>query len=1047
MKNRRKLVLTVVLTLLIGFGGVTAYAVSSNQLTLPFVHPAVQPRTIKTEDSREVSAQNKKIVPPPIAIYGALGSKSDKLSESDIDRENLSDQTGTGTGDSADATGTDAQQGNWNISSGSDNSGDSNSELAQMAGSIVRNNPVNPGTRTGSGTSSSQNNEVTPPSTQPVAPVIPSPSPAPAPEPTPTPAPNPVPIVPSTHHHTVSITEVTLDKADLDLIKGDSATLTATIAPTNTTQDKTITWSSSDPAVATVDSTGKVTAVEGGSAVITAKASNGKTAACDVSVSVPATKVSLSLPEAPVERGQTLKLIATLEPADTTDKVMWATSDSDIATVDDDGIVTGVAAGKATITASAGDGSVKAGCQVTTVVSISQLILSDAEHSPITDLSLIKGNEHQLTAQVLPEDTTEDKTVTWSSSDESVAKVDETGKVTAVEGGSAIITAQTGKHSAQCTVTVTVPVTGITLNKTDLMLARGTFEVLTPTIAPADATNKAVDWTSSDETVATVDNDGKVKAVSAGQAVITVKALDGGFTAHCKVTVNVPIDKISLDKPTLTLKKGEDAVLVATIEPADTTQDKTVAWTTSDSKVAAIDSTGNVTAVGGGEATITATSSNGKTATCQVTVLVPVTGVILNHSSLDIQKDTSQTLQAQISPNDATNKSVTWVSSNPAAATVDDTGRVTAVSVGNTVITATTADGEFKAGCNITVVCRVTGISISEKTITLARGNSTQLSATITPSDATDKAVSWSSSDSSVATVDSTGSVSGVAEGTATITAESHDGNFTAQCVVNVYVPVSGINLYRYSFNILKGSNYSLLESLTPDDATSKSLVWTSSNPSVATVDDTGKVTAVSTGSATVTARAVNSTAQESCTVHVVSTVHYTAVDTSYHDGSSSGSDYDKKLIGTPTGTHVRLESEGEWETEWEGDSGHTSHHKDIAQIQFNLDALVSINQLSIEDWDIWSISSDLDLTRGIYIRDSVSSKGDSCHYDNYETFDSDNIPFDSDGAVNTIEFKNNIDADEDEDDASGSAITNLYWTDMAFNNGTIVPIYDGFIS
>ena len=1047
MKNRRKLVLTVVLTLLIGFGGVTAYAVSSNQLTLPFVHPAVQPRTIKTEDSREVSAQNKKIVPPPIAIYGALGSKSDKLSESDIDRENLSDQTGTGTGDSADATGTDAQQGNWNISSGSDNSGDSNSELAQMAGSIVRNNPVNPGTRTGSGTSSSQNNEVTPPSTQPVAPVIPSPSPAPAPEPTPTPAPNPVPIVPSTHHHTVSITEVTLDKADLDLIKGDSATLTATIVPTNTTQDKTITWSSSDPAVATVDSAGKVTAVEGGSAVITAKTSNGKTAACDVSVSVPATKVSLSLPEAPVERGQTLKLIATLEPADTTDKVMWATSDSDIATVDDDGIVTGVAAGKATITASAGDGSVKAGCQVTTVVSISQLILSDAEHSPVTDLSLIKGNEHQLTAQVLPEDTTEDKTVTWSSSDESVAKVDETGKVTAVEGGSAIITAQTGKHSAQCAVTVTVPVTGITLNKTDLMLARGTFEVLTPTIAPADATNKAVDWTSSDETVATVDNDGKVKAVSAGQAVITVKALDGGFTAHCKVTVNVPIDKISLDKPTLTLKKGDDAVLVATIEPADTTQDKTIAWTTSDSKVAAIDSTGNVTAVGGGEATITVTSSNGKTATCQVTVLVPVTGVILNHSALEIQKGTSQTLQAQISPNDATNKSVTWVSSNPAAATVDDTGRVTAVSVGNTVITATTADGEFKAGCNITVVCRVTGISINASEKTIARGNSTQLSATITPSDATDKAVSWSSSDSSVATVDSTGSVSGVAEGTATITAESHDGNFTAQCVVNVYVPVSGINLYRYSFNILKGSNYSLLESLTPDDATSKSLVWTSSNPSVATVDDTGKVTAVSTGSATVTARAVNSTAQESCTVHVVSTVHYTAVDTSYHDGSSSGSDYDKKLIGTPTGTNVRLESEGEWETEWEGDSGHTSHHKDIAQIQFNLDALVSINQLSITDWEIVYVSSDLDLKRYITCKDSAGSSKSGFWSYNRGTLDPDNIQIQSDGGINTIVFENNIDADDDEDDASGDADTYLDWTDMSFNNGAIVPIYDGFIS
>ena len=157
----------------------------------------------------------------------------------------------------------------------------------------------------------------------------------------------------------------------------------------------------------------------------------------------------------------------------------------------------------------------------------------------VTSVELTEGDQTTLTATVNPANAT-NKNVTWTSSDSNVATV-ANGKVTAIKAGTATITVKTedGNKTATCTVTVkakTYPVESVTLDKTSVELTEGEETTLTATINPSNATNKNVTWTSSDSNVATVAN-GKVTAVKAGTATITVKTEDGNKTATCTVTV------------------------------------------------------------------------------------------------------------------------------------------------------------------------------------------------------------------------------------------------------------------------------------------------------------------------------------------------------------------------------------------------------------------------------------------------------------------------------------------------------------------------------
>ena len=326
----------------------------------------------------------------------------------------------------------------------------------------------------------------------------------------------------------VAVTSITLDKTSLSMQVGETETLTATIKPDDAT-DKTVVWTSSDGSVASV-SNGKITALKSGKATITAK-SGTCSAECMVTVSVNTESITLDKTTLSLAVGESATLTATVKPDDATDKaVTWSSSDESVVKVDN-GKVTAVKSGKATVTAKCGGKTAE--CVVTVTVPVSSITLDK------TTLSLAVGESATLTATVKPDDAT-DKTVTWSSSDESVVKVDN-GKVTAIKSGKATVTAKCGGKTAECVVTVTVPVSSITLDKTTLSLAIGESATLIATVKPDDATDKTVVWSSSDESIAKVDN-GKVMALKIGFAIVTATAAN--FSVSCNVTVTHPYNII-----------------------------------------------------------------------------------------------------------------------------------------------------------------------------------------------------------------------------------------------------------------------------------------------------------------------------------------------------------------------------------------------------------------------------------------------------------------------------------------------------------------------
>ncbi|MDR1556107.1 MAG: Ig-like domain-containing protein, partial [Tannerellaceae bacterium] len=256
-------------------------------------------------------------------------------------------------------------------------------------------------------------------------------------------------------------------------------------------------------------------------------------------------------------------------------------------------------------------------------------------------------------------------------------------------------------------------------------------------------------------------------------------------------TPGIPVTDVSLNKTSLSLPAGSTEQLTATVSPSDASN-KAVSWTSSDTRVATVSSTGLVTGVSNGSATITVTTADGNMkVNCYVTVTIPpipVTDVLLNKTSLSLGIGATEQLTATVLPSNATDKKVRWSSSNLLVATVSSTGLVTGVSDGSATITVTTADGNKKATCNVSVISpiSVTGVSLNKTSIPLGINATEQLTATVFPSNATNKNVSWESSNTTVASVSANGLVTGKAEGSATITVITQDGNKTATCTVTV---------------------------------------------------------------------------------------------------------------------------------------------------------------------------------------------------------------------------------------------------------------------
>ncbi|MDO4555369.1 MAG: RICIN domain-containing protein [Lachnospiraceae bacterium] len=325
-------------------------------------------------------------------------------------------------------------------------------------------------------------------------------------------------------------------------------------------------------------------------------------------------------------------------------------------------------------------------------------------------------------------------------------------------------------------------------------------------ISPKLATNKNVFWNTSASNVATVDKNGVITPVANGEAKITVTTEDGGKTDLCTIKVNIPVavENITFEKDNYTLTAlNEKYKLPLKFYPANAANQK-VKFTSSEEKVAIVDSNGVVTALSEGKTEVTAISDDGpKTATCLVTVDItgesvekpiekPLKGISMDKTEMELEIGKSSIFTITVDPYDTTDTvALEWSSSNTKVARVED-GKVTAVSEGDAIIKVSA--GDFEDYCKVTVKetavpISVTGVTLDQDGIIMKKvGEKKNLKVTVTPSNAGNKEVAWNSSDETVAVVDHTGIVTAKKNGNTIITVRTNDGDKTALCLFTVEI-------------------------------------------------------------------------------------------------------------------------------------------------------------------------------------------------------------------------------------------------------------------
>ena len=524
------------------------------------------------------------------------------------------------------------------------------------------------------------------------------------------------------------------------------------------------------------------------------------------------------------------------------------------------------------------------------------------EEIPVSSVTLnqptaemIVGESVQLSATVLPSNAS-DKTLTWASSKQSVATVSSNGMVTALAEGSSTITVTAGDKSASCKVTVekkVIPVTSISLSKTELSLIEGDEETLAATVKPDDATDKTVKWESSDRSIASVNNEGKVSAIKEGTASIT--ASSGNQSASCKVTVAkrvIAVESVVLNKTEVELVEGESETLTATVKP-DNATDKTVTWSSSNSGIVSVEN-GKITAIKAGNATITAKAGE-KSGNCKVTVKQKphVESLKIKEGSFSGLINKYYPISVTITPSDA-QYDLEWIISDSRVAEVQGSGlsrNIYTKDFGKAEITV--KDKISGKSAAITVRTSVMDFEWKENTgstyggyplVTIEEGEEYQLHYSCSPSSATHLFEDLSNlvfyeptyaiEKPSIISIDPEGKVTGLKVGTVGI---KPTGQIIKKSsgVERVYIKVKArtiavteVRLDKSSLTLNIGESAALTATVLPENATDKTVTWKSSDATVVSVTNDGKVSAIKAGNATITALAGKQSA--TCDITVV---------------------------------------------------------------------------------------------------------------------------------------------------------------------------------
>jgi uncharacterized protein YjdB len=627
-------------------------------------------------------------------------------------------------------------------------------------------------------------------------------------------------------------------------------------------------WASEDASIAEVSASGVVTGLKVGTVLIAASA-RGKDAFARITVNpTPVASVRLSTTHRSMLVGQTAQLTA--EALDASGRVLsgrpisWTTSDASVASVTDDGLVTALSAGGAIVSATSEGRSAVASITVATVPVASIVVSPESA-------DLVAGQTAQLTAQLRDSSgaSLTGRAVVWATSQASVATVSSDGVVTAVAPGAATITATSEGRSAMATVNVTPrPVSAVIVSPGQVTIFAGQTVQLSALVTDDRGqvlTGRLISFSSGNPQVATVSAQGVVTGIAPGSTTIT--AVSEGGTGSATVTVAPdPVAAVQVSPSPTSVFVGNGIQLTATPLNAGgrALTGRTVTWSSATPSLASVSSTGFVTGLAAGNAVIVATVE-GKQGSASVTVRsVPVASVTVTPSTASVT--VGQTVPLTATPRDASGNPLTgrvigWSSSDNSIATVSASGVVTGVATGVATITATSEGQSGTAAVTVTPSGPgpVVSITVSPATAAVVIGGSVTLVATARDANGTvvpGTPMTWSSSDGSIATVSSGGTVTGVSLGTATITASS--GAVSGSATITVQpVPVARIDVTPANPTISIGATVQLTATLYDAQGnvlSGRPVTWSSSSTSRVTVDSNGLASGIRKGNSIITA-------------------------------------------------------------------------------------------------------------------------------------------------------------------------------------------------
>ncbi|MEP6834736.1 MAG: Ig-like domain-containing protein [Gemmatimonas sp.] len=689
------------------------------------------------------------------------------------------------------------------------------------------------------------------------------------------------------------------------VVAGATSQATAVLkdASNNVLNGRTVVWSSTNPSVATVNAAGLVTTFTNGSTNITAT-SEGKTDFETLTVTaVPVATVVVSLSATPVVAGATSQAAAVLRDGSnnilTGRNVAWTSTNQGVATVDADGLVTTLSAGTTNITATSETKTGFATLTVTAAVApVATVTVS------LTATTVLTGETSQASAVLkdASNNVLNGRPIAWSSSNPAVATVNASGLVTTLSSGTTNIIATSETKTGQATLTVNAPVATVTVSLSATPVVAGATAQATAVLKDANnnvLTGRTTAWTSSNQTVATVDADGLVTTLSAGTTNITATSeTKTGFATLTVTAAVAPVATVTVSLTATTVLTGETSQASAVLKDASNNvlNGRPIAWSSSNPAVATVNASGLVTTLSSGTTNIIATSET-KTGQATLTVNAPVATVTVSLSATPVVA--GATAQATAVLKDANNNVLTgrttaWTSSNQTVATVDIDGVVTTLTAGTTVIKATS---ETKFGtATLTVTAPpppVATVTVTLNASTVFTGATSQASAVLKDAGnnvLNGRTIGWSSSNQAVATVNASGLVTTLTSGTTNIIATSETK--TGQAILTVNAPVAAVTVSLSATPVTTGATSqatAVLKDASNNVLTGRTIAWSSSSPSVATVNSSGLVSTLTSGTTNIIATSETKTGQATLTVNApVATVTVTLSPTPVPVGTTS---------------------------------------------------------------------------------------------------------------------------------------------------------------